>query len=92
MSQLLIAITHDMSPGQIDRIMDELDSEKRGEITFEDFYTWCHARIRKCNHTTNSLIHEVFYMVDVVRKMYFLIVQSVTWIRIEAVRLLWMNS
>lgn len=64
MKSLLQGITHDMSDDQVQRIMNELDSEHHGEVWFEDFYNWCHERIHACNHSTAELIQEVFNMVD----------------------------
>jgi Ca2+-binding EF-hand superfamily protein len=66
MESLLIAITHELDEAQLNRLMAELvsNNEQADEISFEDFYNWCHHHIHANNHSKEKLIEEIFKMID----------------------------
>lgn len=63
---LLNAITHELDESQLDNLMQELlaGSESEEEISFEAFYQWCHKHIHDNQHSKETLIEEIFRMVD----------------------------
>lgn len=66
MASLLLAITHELTEEQLNRLMSDLveGDEDQEEITFEAFYNWCHHHIQENAHTKDDLIEEIFNMVD----------------------------
>ncbi|DAZ95566.1 TPA: hypothetical protein N0F65_005882 [Lagenidium giganteum] len=66
MANLLLAITHELDEGHLNRLMSELlaNSDRENEISFEAFYQWCHQHIQESSHSKEELIEEIFRMVD----------------------------
>ncbi|TYZ65684.1 hypothetical protein PybrP1_002787 [[Pythium] brassicae (nom. inval.)] len=66
MANLLLAITHELTDGQLNRLMSDLieGDDDQEEITFEAFYNWCHHHIQDNAHSKEDLIEEIFNMVD----------------------------